>query len=415
MAIVKSFRGYRPKKEFARLIASRPYDVLTSDEARKEAHDNPWSFLHVIKPEIDLPPDINPYSEQVYLKGKENLYKLINDGILFQDEKPYLYIYAQTYLGKTQYGIVGCASVLDYMNNVIRKHELTRADKEEDRKNHIRVTNFNAEPVFFAYPPHEELEKEVRQIIQAEPEYDFIAVDGIGHKFWVVRQLQVIQRLEEIFATEIPFAYVADGHHRTAAAALVGNERRQLDRKHSGLEEYNYFLAVLFPSDQLTILDYNRVVRDLNGLTPEQFLDKIRHSFVITRKGKKNYRPDKLHNISMYLDGHWYSLSAKKHTYDVKNPISNLDVTILFNEVLSPVLGITDLRRSQRIDFIGGLRGLEELKTRVDGGEMKVAFAMYPVTMEHLMEIADTDNVMPPKTTWFEPKLRSGLVLHCLD
>lgn len=415
MAILKSFRGYRPKKEFAHLIASRPYDVLSSEEARMEARGNPYSFLHVVKPEIDLPPAVDQYSKEVYLKGKENLYKLINDGILVQDDKPCLYIYAQAYLGKTQYGIVGCASVLDYMNNVIRKHELTRPDKEEDRKNHIRVTNFNAEPVFFAHPPHEEIEKIVSQITQSEPEYDFIAADSIRHKFWVVKQRDVITRLEEIFATEIPFTYVADGHHRTAAAALVGNERRHLDPGHTGQEEYNHFLAVLFPSDQLTILDYDRVVRDLNGLTPGQLLEKISKSFVVADKGEEIYRPAGLHNFSMYLDGRWYSLTAKKHIYTEEDPIRCLDVTILSVEILSNILGITDLRKSKKIDFVGGLRGLGELKARVDSGEMKVAFALYPVTMEQLMEIADTENVMPPKTTWFEPKLRSGLILHHLE
>jgi len=415
MAILKSFRGYRPKKELAHLIASRPYDVLSSDEAREEARDNTWSFLHIIKPEIDLPPSTDPYSEQVYLKGKENLYRLIHEGTFVQDDKPYLYVYAQTYFEKTQYGIVGCASVLDYMNNVIRKHELTRPDKEEDRKKHIRMTNFNAEPVFFAHPPHEEIENIVQQIIRSEPEYDFIAADNIGHKFWVIRQRAVITRLEEIFATEIPFTYVADGHHRTAAAALVGDERRHLDPKHTGQEEYNYFLAVLFPSDQLTILDYNRVVKDLNDLSTGQFLKKINQSFVVDCKGKNIYRPAGLHNFSMYLDGQWYSLTAKKIARQDSDPISRLDVTILSEEILSKLLGINDLRKSQRIDFVGGGRGLDELKARVDSGEMEVAFALFPVTMEQLMEIADTETVMPPKTTWFEPKLRSGLVLHCLE
>jgi uncharacterized protein (DUF1015 family) len=415
MAILRSFRGYRPRKELAHLIASRPYDVLSSEEAREEARDNPYSFLHVVKPEIDLPPSVDPYSREVYLKGKENLINMIKDGIMVQDEKPCLYIYAQTYLGKTQYGIVGCASVLDYINNVIRKHELTRPDKEEDRKTHIRVTNFNAEPVFFAHPPHEELEKIVSQITLSGPEYDFVADDNIGHKFWVIKQKELIQRIEEIFATEIPFTYVADGHHRTAAAGLVGNERRHQDPKHTGMEEYNFFLAVLFPSDQLTILDYNRVVRDLNGLTPGQLLEKIRSSFDVMDKGMDIYRPSGLHNFSMYLEGMWYSLTAKKNTYKDSDPISRLDVSILSVEILDKVLGIADLRKSKKIDFVGGMRGLGELKARVDSSEMKVAFALYPVTMEQLMEIADTDNIMPPKTTWFEPKLRSGLVIHCLE
>ena len=415
MAILRSFRGYRPKEQYAHLIASRPYDVLSSEEAREEAAGNRYSFLHVIKPEIDLPEDTDVHSDQVYQKGKDNLMELIREGILVQDEQACLYIYAQTFRGKTQYGIVGCASVLDYMNNVIRKHELTRPDKEEDRKTLIRVTNFNTEPVFFAHPPHEEIDAAVRTVITGKPEYSFTAEDGIDHIFWVIRDKKIIARIEEVFATEIPFTYVADGHHRTAAAALVGNERRQGNLDHTGKEEYNYFLAVIFPTDQLTIIDYNRVVRDLNGLSKEEFLRKLESSFLISNKGSKIYHPTERHNISMYLDGEWYSLSARKHTYNDEDPIACLDVTILSSEILIPVLDITDLRKSDRIDFVGGIRGLEELKKRVDSGEMKLAFALYPVTMEQITDIADTENIMPPKTTWFEPKLRSGLVLHDLE
>jgi uncharacterized protein (DUF1015 family) len=415
MAVLKAFKGFRPAGEFASMIASRPYDVLNSEEAREEAKDNPLSFLHVIKPEIDLPPGTELYSPEVYQKGKDNLRKLISDGILVQDEEDYLYIYAQTMWNKTQYGLVGCAGVLDYMNNVIRKHELTRPDKEKDRMTHVRTTNFNAEPVFFAYPPHEEIDRIVQKEISESPEYDFIADDGIRHQFWVIQDRAKIIRLEELFETEIPFTYVADGHHRTAAAALVGNEKRHTNPEHTGKEEYNYFLAVHFPSDQLRIIDYNRVVKDLNGLDSGTFIEKLKTSFDLVVKGEEIYKPTRLHNFSMYLEGVWYSLTAKDGTFNDSDPIGVLDVTILSEHILDPVLDITDLRKSKRIDFIGGIRGLEELKRLIDSGVMKVAFALYPVSMEQLMDIADTDNIMPPKTTWFEPKLRSGLVLHYLD
>jgi uncharacterized protein (DUF1015 family) len=339
---------------------------------------------------------------------------MIAEGIFFQDEKPCLYVYAQTRNGRTQYGLVGCASILDYMNNLIRRHELTRPDKEEDRKQHIRVSNFNYEPVFFAYPPHKEIDEIVESVVQAGAEYDFVAVDGVGHRFWVIRDREEIERLETLFATDVPFTYVADGHHRTAAASGVGEERRKADRNHTGKEEYNFFLAVHFPANQLTIIDYNRVVRDLNGLTDEEFLGRLEASFLVSREGEKTFKPGRHHEFGMYLSGSWYSLKARKGTYDDHDPIARLDVTILSEQILIPLLNITDLRKSDRIDFVGGVRGSEELKRRVDSGEMKVAFALYPVSMEQLMEIADTDNIMPPKTTWFEPKLRSGLILHKL-
>ncbi len=415
MANLKSFKGYRPKKEFAASIASRPYDVLNSAEARKEVAGNPHSFLHVVKPEVDLPEGINLYSEQVYQKGRENLESMIREGIMVQDEQANLYIYAQTMNGVTQYGLVGCASILDYKNNVIRKHELTRPDKEEDRKTHIRVSNFNAEPVFFAYPAHVEIDEIVARIVKSEPEYDFIAEDGIGHQLWVISDRQDIKDIETLFATDIPFTYVADGHHRTAAASGVGEERRKADPAHDGSEEYNFFLAVHFPANQLTIIDYNRVVKDLNGLEEEEFLVKLSASFEVEKKGEAIFKPAKLHEFGLYLSGSWYSLVAREGTYDDHDPIGQLDVTILSEQVLSPLLDITDLRKSKRIDFVGGIRGLEELERRVDSGEMKAAFSLYPVSMEQLMEIADTDNIMPPKTTWFEPKLRSGLVIHELD
>lgn len=412
MAILKPFKGYRPLGKYAKQIASRPYDVLSSEEARSEATGSPYSFLHVVKPEIDLPADIDHYSPEVYNKGKENLEKMISKGILFQDKDEYFYVYAQTMWGRIQYGLVGCAGVSDYINNNIRKHELTRPDKEEDRKKHIRITGFNAEPVFFAYPRHEEIDDLIKKVVKNEPEYDFTADDGIGHHFWVISDRKTIERIAEIFYTDIPYTYVADGHHRTAAAALVGDERKHSNPQHTGQEEYNYFMAVHFPANQLRIIDYNRVVKDLNGLNPNEFLDKINRSFEIEEKGTDIYKPVRKYNFSMYLEGKWYSLNARPGTISDRDPVDKLDVTLLSKQILEPVLNIMDLRNSKRIDFVGGIRGLEELKKRVDCGEMKVAFALYPVTMNELMEIADTGNIMPPKTTWFEPKLRSGLVLH---
>lgn len=414
MAILKAFRGFRPRKELAARIASRPYDVLNSEEARQEVKGNPYSFLHVVKPEVDLPPGTDLYADIVYEKGKSNLESMISEGILVRDEAPFLYVYAQTMNGRTQYGLVGCASVQDYQNNVIKKHEMTRPDKEEDRKRHVRVSGFHAEPVFFAYPDHEEINAIVRDVVSRAPAYDFIADDGIGHRLWVIREPGRISRLESIFAADIPFTYVADGHHRTAAAAGVGAELARANPAHTGREEYNYFLAVHFPAGQLTIIDYNRVVRDLNGMVEGEFLDRLQHSFVIRKKGKDIHKPAELHNFGMYLSRAWYSLTAREGTYDDSDPIGQLDVTLLSEHVLAPWLDITDLRNSKRIDFVGGIRGLKELERRVDSGEMKVAFALYPVSMEQLMKIADTDHIMPPKTTWFEPKLRSGLVIHKL-
>ncbi|MCB9000006.1 MAG: DUF1015 domain-containing protein [Bacteroidales bacterium] len=415
MAIIKAFRGYRPQKQYVDKVASRPYDVLNSDEAREEVKGNPYSFLHVVKPEVDLPKDIDLHSDVVYSKAKENLRKLISEGMFVQDEEEHLYIYAQTMWDKTQYGIVACAAVEDYMNNVIKKHELTRPDKEEDRMNHIRVSNFNAEPVFFAYPDHKELKEITTKVAGGKPEYDFKTPDGVGHRLWLISDKKTIRRIEEIFRDDIPATYVADGHHRTAAAALVGNERRKNNPAHTGKEKYNFFLAVHFPAGELTIIDYNRLVTDLNGHTVPEFIDKLKENFVIEEKGKEIYKPSSLHNFSMYLSGIWYSLTAKKGTYNDNDPIACLDVNVLSETVLGPVLNITDLRKSTRIDFVGGIRGLGELKKRVDSGEMAAAFALYPVSMKQLMDIADTGNIMPPKTTWFEPKLRSGLVIHELE
>ena len=415
MAIVKPFKAFRPKKEIAKDVASRPYDVLNSEEASIEAKGNPYSFLHVTKSEIDLPKNIDIHSEQVYLKAKTNLEKMISDGLLFQDSKPCYYIYAQTMWGKTQYGIVGCAAVEDYLHNVIKKHELTRPDKEEDRKNHIRTTNFNAEPVFFVYPDNAELDKIVSRYTNLKAEYDFVLPDKVGHHLWVIDKEEDIKRIEEIFRKEIRYTYVADGHHRTAAAAHVGEERKHKNLKHNGNEEYNFFMAVHFPASQLTIIDYNRVVKDLNGLGKSDLIKKLKAGFIVENKGKDEYKPNKLHNFSMYIDKEWYSLTAKPDTFNDSDPIGCLDVTVLSNLVLSPIFNITDLRKSDRIDFVGGIRGLGELKKRVDSGEMAVAFALYPVSMKQLIDIADNGNIMPPKTTWFEPKLRSGLFIDCLE
>jgi len=415
MAILKSFKGLRPPQEIVKELASRPYDVLNSEEARKEADGNKYSLLHIIKPEIDLEEGIDLYSKEVYDKASENLEKFKKSGWLVADDEEYLYIYAQTMSGKTQYGIVGCASVDDYMNNVIKKHELTRPDKEEDRMKHVRITNANMEPVFFSYPAVKEIDKIVADYVEAnKADYDFTADDGVGHHFWVLRDKEKINRIIDLF-DKLPATYVADGHHRTAAAALVGNEKAQNNPNHTGNEEYNYFLAVHFPDNQLTIIDYNRVVKDLNGHTAGEFIEKLKKGFEVVEKGADIYKPDALHNFSMYLEGKWYSLTAKNDTYNDNDPIGVLDVTILTDQVLVPLLDIQDLRRSKRIDFVGGIRGLGELKKRVDSGEMKVAFALYPVSMKQLIDIADNDMIMPPKTTWFEPKLRSGLVVHELD
>jgi uncharacterized protein (DUF1015 family) len=415
MAVLKAFKGIRPPKSLVKKVASRPYDVLNSEEARIEAYGNECSLLHIIKPEIDLDPEIDVHAEPVYEKARENFLKFQENGWLKEDKQECLYIYGQTMWGKTQYGLVGCAAVDDYLNNVIKKHELTRPDKEEDRMKHVRINNANLEPVFFSYPAVKEIDDIVKAfILNNAPEYDFVSADSIGHHFWVIKDKGIISSLIELFDL-IPGTYVADGHHRTAAAALVGKEKREKNPNHTGKEEYNFFLAVHFPDNQLTIIDYNRVVKDLNGLTPGKFVNELAKGFMVEDKGTDIYKPDQLHNFSMYLNGKWYSLTAREGTYDDHDPIGVLDVTILTKQVLEPILGIDDLRRSQRIDFVGGIRGLEELKRRVDNGEMKVAFALYPVSMKQLIDIADSGNIMPPKTTWFEPKLRSGLVVHKLD
>lgn len=415
MAILKAFKGLRPPVEIARALASRPYDVLNSAEARVEANGNDYSLLHIIKPEIDFEAGIDEHEPRVYEKARENFMKFRQNGWLVADDKECLYIYAQTMNGRTQYGLVGCAAVDDYMNGIIKKHELTRKDKEEDRMKHVRITNANMEPVFFTYPAVKEIDEIIAQIVKNEKAtYDFTADDGFGHHFWVISDQAVINTIITLFA-KVPATYVADGHHRTAAAALVGNEKKNSNPGHTGNEEYNYFLAVHFPDDQLTIIDYNRVVKDLNGLTADAFIEKASKVFDITEKGTEIYKPCCLHNFSMYLEGKWYSMTAKKGTFNDSDPIGVLDVTVLSKLVLDEILGIKDLRTDKRIDFVGGIRGLGELKKRVDSGEMKVAFALYPVSMEQLINIADTGNIMPPKTTWFEPKLRSGLVVHSLE
>ncbi len=414
MAKIKPFKGIRPPRELVEEVASRPYDVLNSEEARAEAAGNEKSLYHIIKPEINFAPGTDEHAPEVYDKAVEQFNLFQEKGWLRQDESERYYIYAQTMNGHTQYGLVVCANVDDYLNGVIKKHELTRRDKEEDRMKHVRINNANIEPVFFAYPDNKELNDIVASIVKGEPEYDFIAPDGFGHHFWIIDNPATIRRITELFAA-IPYLYIADGHHRTAAAALVGAEKAKQNPHHRGDEEYNYFLAVCFPASQLHIIDYNRVVKDLNGLSDEAFLQKLAANFIVEKKGKEIYRPTALHNFSLYLSGEWYSLTAKEGTYDNSDPIGVLDVTISSDLILRDILGITDLRSDKRIDFVGGIRGLGELKRRVDSGEMRVALALYPVSMKQLMDIADTGNIMPPKTTWFEPKLRSGLVIHKLS
>jgi uncharacterized protein (DUF1015 family) len=416
MAVVKPFRGLRPPYAIAKDLACLPYDVMNTEEATRMAKGKECSLLHITRSEIDFPADTDTHSEEVYNKSVENFGKWQKKGWLVQDRKPHFYIYAQTMKGRTQYGIVGCASVDDYLNGIIKKHELTRPDKEQDRMVHVLVNNANIEPVFFAYPAVKEIDDIVNMIVSTEkPEYDFIAEDGFGHHFWVVKKPETNKLIEKLFAEKVPCTYVADGHHRTAAAALVGNEKRKNNSSHNGKEEYNFFLAAHFPDNQLKIIDYNRTIRDLNGLSPKELVDRLGSGFIIEEMGKRIYKPKKLHNFSMYLDGKWYSLTAKDGTFNDNDPIGVLDVTILTNQILMPILDIQDLRRSKRIDFIGGIRGLKELKKRVDSGDMKVAFALYPVSMKQLITIADSGNIMPPKTTWFEPKLRSGLVIHLLS
>ncbi len=414
MAKVKPFKGVRPPRELVEQVASRPYDVLNSEEARAEAAGNPMSLYHIIKPEIDFEPGMDEHDARVYDKAVENFRMFQDKGWLRQDEKENYYIYAQTMDGRTQYGFVVAAWVPDYMEGRIKKHELTRRDKEEDRMKHVRCNNANVEPVFFAFPDNEALEQIIRDVTAGEPEYDFTAPDGFGHTLWVISDPGMIEKVTEEFG-KIPNMYIADGHHRSAAAALVGAEKAKNNPNHTGDEEYNYFMAVAFPASHLRVIDYNRVVRDLNGMTPAEFLKRLEENFIVEEKGAETYHPTGLHNFALYLDGKWYSLTAKPGTYNDDDPIGVLDVTVSSDLILRDLLGITDLRSDKRIDFVGGIRGLEELKRRVDSGEMAMALALYPVTMKQIMDIADTGNIMPPKTTWFEPKLRSGLIIHKLD
>ena len=415
MATIKPFRGRRPPRELVEQVECRPYDVLDSEEARAEAGDNEKSLYHIIKPEIDFPVGTSEYDPRVYEKAAENFRKFQEKGWLVQDAEEHYYIYAQTMNGKTQYGLVIGAYVDDYLNGTIKKHELTRRDKEEDRMKHVRVNNANIEPVFFAYPDNAVLNALIMRYAATVPEYDFIApVDGFGHKFWVISDADDIRTITEEFR-KMPSLYIADGHHRSAAAALVGAEKQRQNPNHQGNEEYNYFMAVAFQASQLTILDYNRVVKDLNGLTSEQFLGALEKNFIVEKKGSDIYKPAKLHEFSLYLDGQWYSLVAKDGTFDNNDPIGVLDVDISSRLILDEILEIGDLRSSKRIDFVGGLRGLGELKRRVDSGEMRAALALYPVSMKQIMDIADSGKIRPPKATWFEPKLRSGLVIHKLS
>ncbi|GAB4290572.1 MAG: DUF1015 domain-containing protein [Marinilabiliales bacterium] len=416
MAIVKPFKGLRPPKDIVKNLACLPYDVMSSEEAAEMAKGKDCSLLHITKAEIDCEPGIDVHSETVYNKAVENFNKFIENKWLVQDPEPRFYIYAQTMDNRTQYGIVGCAACSDYYEGKIKKHELTRPDKEEDRMQLTKYTNANIEPVFFTYKANPKIDEIVKSIVSnREPEYDFVAEDNFGHHFWVIYDSDTNKKIEEIFKTEVPHVYVADGHHRTAAAARIGKERAENNPNHTGNEEYNYFMAVFFPDNQLKIIDYNRVVKDLNNLSKEQFIEKLNEDFEVTLIGKEIYKPQQLHEFSMYIDGNWYKLNTKPGRYDDNDPLGVLDVNILSNLVLDKILDIKDLRRSNRIDFVGGIRGLGELKKRVDSGEMAVAFALYPVTMQQLINIADTGNIMPPKTTWFEPKLRSGLVIHKLD
>ena len=414
MAKVKPFRGVRPPKAYVEKVASKPYDVLSSEEARAEAGDNEMSLYHIIKPEIDFEPGTGEHEPKVYDKAVENFKKFQDKGWLVQDDQDCYYIYAQTMDGRTQYGFVVGASVEDYLTGRIKKHELTRREKEADRMHHIEINNANIEPVFLAFPDNTVLQDIITRTAQTEPEYDFVSEDGIGHTLWVIRDKETIDAITREFG-EIPYLYIADGHHRTAAAAHVGEEKAKADPNHNGTEEYNYLLAVCFPQSHLKVMDYNRVVVDLNGNTEEQFLEKLGEKFIVEDKGTEIYHPAKLHNFALYLGGKWYSLTAKEGTYDDNDPIGVLDVTISSDYILRDILGITDLRTDKRIDVVGGIRGLGELKQRVDSGEMKMALALYPVTMKQIIDIADSGKIMPPKATWFEPKLRSGLIIHKLD
>ena len=412
MSIIRPFKGYRPTQELCSKVAALPYDVMTSDEAREMVKDNPYSFLHIDKAEIDLPKDTDHYSDVVYQKAKDNLCNMVKDGIYIQDKKPVLYIYQLTMNGKSQTGLVACTSIDEYIENKIKKHELTRADKEEDRIRHVDTCNANTGPIFLTYKNKENIDKIINKAIEKEPIYDFTAEDGIKHTVWLIDNDEVINSLISEFKS-IPALYIADGHHRNASAVKVGLKRRQENPNYTGDEEFNYYLSVIFPDNQLYIMDYNRVVKDLNGLNKDEFIAKVSEKFDVAEyNGNDCYKPSEKHTFGMYLDKKWYSLKAKDAIVDENDTVACLDVSILQKELLSPILGIGDPRTDKRIDFVGGIRGLKELEKRVDSGEMKVAFSMYPTTMEQLMNIADDNKIMPPKSTWFEPKLRSGIFVH---
>ena len=413
MAVFRPFVAYRPKPEEAGKVAAKPYDVLNSDEAREEVKGNPLSFLHVGKPEVDLDPSINTYDPAVYQKGKENLQNLVKEGHLVPDPELYFYLYAQTMDGRTQYGLVGCASVDDYWNDVIKKHEKTRKVKEDDRCNHVRYTNSHSGPIFLTYRDNEEINNIVDNVKAKDPDNDHVAEDGVRHTSWVIKDKEKIDKIQKLFA-DIDYLYVADGHHRSAAAAIVGRERQQANPNHKGDEEYNFFLAVSFPGNQLHIMDYNRVVKDLNGLSKDEFFDKVKKHFSV-EEVESQYKPQKKGEVGMYIDGKWYKLTANNELMNIQDPVESLDVAILQKYVLDEILGIEDPRTDDRIDFIGGIRGLGELEKRVNSGEMELAFSMYPTSVEELMSIADAGKIMPPKSTWFEPKLRDGLFVHFLD
>ncbi|HKJ42893.1 MAG TPA: DUF1015 family protein [Sunxiuqinia sp.] len=416
MAVIKPFKGLRPPQKIIEDLACLPYDVMNSEEAAQMADGKANSLLHITRAEIDCPPGTDIHSEEVYNKSVDNFKKFQQEGWLVQDEDAKYYIYAQTMNGCTQHGIVGAAACDDYHNGIIKKHELTRPDKEEDRMILTRYLDANIEPVFFSYKAVPEIDAIVESVVKnKQADYDFVAEDGFGHHFWAINDAELNQEIEKLFDSKVPATYVADGHHRTAAAARIGLEKKAQNPNHTGNESYNYFMAVHFPDNQLRIIDYNRVVKDLNGLSTDDFLSKLSAGFELKKMGAEIYKPTQLHEMSMYLEGEWYKLNAKEGTYDDSDPIGVLDVTILSNQLLAPILDIQDLRTSKRIDFVGGIRGLGELKKRVDSGEMKVAFALYPVSMQQLIDIADSGNIMPPKTTWFEPKLRSGLVIHKLS
>ncbi len=414
MSIFKPFKAYRPVPKYAKDVASKPYDVLNSNEARNEAEGNSLSFLHVVKPEIDLPENTDPYSSEVYEQGRENFTNLITKGVLIQDSVPSYYVYRLTMNGRTQTGLVGCCHFEEYFDGKIKKHELTRTAKEDDRVKHVECLNANAEPVFFSYRGKKSINDIVEKKISSEPIYDFLADDGIRHELWSISETENLNSIEESFKN-VPCLYVADGHHRTAAAARIGQKRKEKNKDHTGEEEYNFFLAVLFPEDQLKIYDYNRVVKDLNGLSVDNFIKKLEDSFLVSKIENDDTKPSRLREFSLYIDSSWYRLIAKEGCWNIEDPVGDLDVTILSERVLNPVLGITDLRKDNRIDFVGGIRGLDELKKRVDSGEMQAAFALFPVSMDQLLNIADANEIMPPKTTWFEPKLRSGLFIHDLE